>query len=439
MRYLAAGIFLIFYHFHLNAQVFYRNWNCYTISNIRSGSDANNADFTAGTFSNTIVTGSTVSLAVAATTGTFTSRTFDIFQSCIQFTAFQNFSWKTSLPFLKELPLTTENSTDYPSVLGTLQTNLIGYWRLNETTTGTAPGAKDFKDLSGNNNHATKTGTITLGATGLFLSGASSNNTAGYFDLTGVNTLIGNTSSYTMSLWFNLSTFTNGCGGAGTYLFDRAISGGGNPLAGICTKGSSYGFESRCDNGTSLQQVLGGAVVLNKWQNVVIQRDRAAALYRIFTDGVQVNTAADGGGCTVTLDPPRVGRHATGTNQGMTGTVDEIMIWNRALTAAEVAQVYRRGGNRLRFQFRACSKSDCSDNPTFVGPDGTASTYFSELYNNSVQSTGLGNVLTGSPAMTFSNFVSFSLTRNRYFQYRAYLDSNSTTTTPDFNYTALNW
>lgn len=398
-----------------------------------------NADFSAGTFSNTILSGSNVSLAVAATFGTFTSRTFDILQSCIPFTNFLDFSWKTSSPFSKELPLSPESIVNYPSVITTLQNNLIGYWRFNETSVGSVTGSKDFKDFTTNNNHATKTGTITLGSSGRFLNGISSNNSGGYVDLPGVAALIPNTSSYTISAWFNLSTYSNGCGGAGTYLMDRAISGGGNPLAGICTVTNQYGFESRCDNGGSLQQVKGGAIVLNTWQNVVIQRDRTAGLYRIFTDGVQIGSASDGGGCAVTLDPPRLGRHATGATQGMTGALDEVMIWNRALSAAEVLQIYRRGGNDLRFQFRACTTPTCTDNPPWVGPNGTATTYFTENYNNSIQSTGLGTVLTGSPTMTFSNFPSFLLPRSRYFQYRAYLSSNSTATTPDFNYTNIQW
>lgn len=434
-------LLMFFLHKNLQAQVFIpiSNWKCSSASAITNLVDSTNANFSAGTLSSVIVTGSTVSLAVAATTGTFTSRTFDIYTSCNQFTSFLNFSWKTTLPYFKELPVTTESVVDYSSVATTLQTNLIGYWRLNETVTGTAPGSKDFQDFSGSGNHVNKTGAITLGASGRFLNGVSSVNTGGYVDLTGVNTLIGSTSSYTMSVWYRLTAFTNGCGGSGTYLLDRALSGGGNPLAGICTKTSSYAFESRCDSGASLQQVVGGAVVLNTWQHVVIQRDRTAALYRIFTNGVQINTAADAAGCAVTLDPPRLGRHATGATQGMSGRADEVMIWNRALTAAEILQIYKRGGNRIEFQYRTCTSDTCADNPAWVGPDGTATTYFSELNNNSIQSTGLGTVQTGSPTMNFSNFAPFVLLRKRYFQYRAILNSESTATTPDFNYTNIVW
>lgn len=343
------------------------------------------------------------------------------------------------MPFLKELPTTSESIVDYPAAATTLQTNLIGYWRLNEATTGTVTGGKDFEDFSGNGFHAVKTGAITLGSVGRFVKAVSAANGGGYVDLPGAMALIGSTSSYTISVWYKISAFTNGCGGSGTYLLDRALSGGGNPLAGICTKSSSYSFETRCNDGSNLNQVIGPAVVLNTWQNVVIQRDRSAALYRIFGNGIQINTNSDAGGCAVTLDPPRLGRHATGTTQGMTGSADEVMIWNRALTATEILQVYRRGGNRVEFQYRACTSNICADNPAWVGPDGTATQYFSELNNNSVQATSLGNVLTTSPSMGFTNFPLFLLPRNRYFQYRAFLNSDSTANTPDFNSTLITW
>lgn len=110
-----------------------------------------------------------------------------------------------------------------------------------------------------------------------------------------------------------------------------------------------------------------------------------------------------------------------------------------ALTAAEILQVYRRGGNRLQFQFRACSSSTCADNPTWIGTDGTAATFFSELNNNSLPATSIGSVLTTTPTVTFSNFGPFALSRNRYLQYKASLSSDSTANTPDFNWTQLNW
>lgn len=315
-------------------------------------------------------------------------------------------------------------------------TNLIGLWHLNESTTGTAPGAKDFADQSGNGNNVVKTGTITLNAAGRFNKGINSNNSGGYIDLTGVNTLISNTGNFTFAAWFNVTSFTNGCAGSGTYLTDRAVSGGGNPLAGICIRSNAYNMEVRCDSGSGLAQILGGTVITGQWQHVAIQRDRANNLYRIFVDGVQTGTGADSG-CATTLDPFRFGRHATNTSGGLNGSGDEIAVWSRALSAAEILQLYRRGSNRIKFQIKNCTASDCSDNPTWKGPDNTSGTFFTEINNNTTPITGLGTVQTGSPTMTISNFTGVGPYNNRYFQYQIIFETDNTAYSPDIISTTL--
>jgi alpha-tubulin suppressor-like RCC1 family protein/fibronectin type 3 domain-containing protein len=117
------------------------------------------------------------------------------------------------------------------------------------------------------------------------------------------------------------------------------------------------------------------------------------------------------------------------------GSIDEFATWNRPLAAAEISTLYQRGANRVRFQARVCTTQNCSDDPTnanFLGPDGTAGTYFTEAYNVSTQSASpSGNPLLTSPMMAFANFFG-SLTA-QYYQYKAILESdvNPASFTPD--------
>lgn len=98
------------------------------------------------------------------------------------------------------------------------------------------------------------------------------------------------------------------------------------------------------------------------------------------------------------------------------GIIDEIAIWNRALDANEITQLYQRGASRLKFQVRSCDDDHCIGE-TWKGPDGTSSTYFSELLNMSTQAfTPSGTVNKDLPVMTLSNFTS-PPSANRYFQY----------------------
>ena len=58
------------------------------------------------------------------------------------------------------------------------------------------------------------------------------------------------------------------------------------------------------------------------------------------------------------------------------GVFDEVAIWRRALTPAEVASLHRRGALRLSMQVRACADASCGDAPSFAGPGRDPSASF---------------------------------------------------------------
>ena len=97
------------------------------------------------------------------------------------------------------------------------------------------------------------------------------------------------------------------------------------------------------------------------------------------------------------------------------GTIDEVSIFNRALSATEVNDTYKRGALSLKHQVRSCANSNCSDG-TFIGPDGTANTYYSESSNTS----------NNTPSLSLSN-----VGNNRYFQYKSFLDTTDSALTPE--------
>lgn len=65
-------------------------------------------------------------------------------------------------------------------------------------------------------------------------------------------------------------------------------------------------------------------------------------------------------------------------------TVDlaHVTIFRRALEALEVLAAHRRGALRVAIQLRACADATCSDDPPFVGPDGTPETVFDDPVDN---------------------------------------------------------
>jgi hypothetical protein len=166
----------------------------------------------------------------------------------------------------------------------------------------------------------------------------------------------------------------------------------------------------------------------NTWYHFTVTYD--GALLKLYVNGVLDSQTTKSGTIRAETGPLYIGYYngdAWGTGY-YSGSLDEFAIWNRTLSAAEVRQLYRRGANQIRYQVRTCASNDCSDqssttNLGWKGPDNTAGSYFSELYNTTSNVLG-GAALTGLPTMNFSNFGSLSLSTNRYFQYRAILESD---------------
>jgi hypothetical protein len=98
-------------------------------------------------------------------------------------------------------------------------------------------------------------------------------------------------------------------------------------------------------------------------------------------------------GNTTNLDTWRIGNNEdSGGNEGYwNGSIDELAIWNRSLSATEIYSIYRRGQTRLNLSIRSCDDANCdTEEYTFI------------------------NIT--SPQVNLSNEVS----TNRYFQYRYY-------------------
>ena len=96
------------------------------------------------------------------------------------------------------------------------------------------------------------------------------------------------------------------------------------------------------------------------------------------------------------------------------GWMDEIAFFSRQLSPAEIMSSYQRGAFHPKIRIRSCNDAACSGE-TFVGPDGTANTYFSDENNT-----------TPTPPSS-----SPSVPANQYFQYQAILDTDSTLYGPE--------
>ncbi len=440
-------LFTILFLTQIEAQVFIPFSFYHCVLPINSNGDTLNTDFLAGTTSNTTVSGTSVVLSAGQTTGTFTSRVFSIPGNCLVNSNWLSFSWIGSLPYGKLLPdyngvTKNESIADYSGLSSSVfMTGVMASWHMQETSAGTASGGKDFSDYSGNNNHGTISGGVTLNAVGKIGRAVTFDGSSGYINF-GVPSVITGLGNWSTSFWIYPVTLTVNQQII-LYRSDNDLQQGF-----FVTLSSSGQIKLQTVFATKdAQTITSNTLTAGVWSNVVITTDSTVTSTnsKIYINGAQATYtgAVNGSGvkASAAAQPMYIGKTGTTSsptaNAFLNARLQEVTFFNRILNATEVIELYRRGINRVKLQFRSCILANCADLPPWKGPDGTNGTFFTELNNNSAQSTWLGNVLETSPAMIFSNFSSSAISNYQYFQYKATLETDNTTYLPDLKATLI--
>jgi hypothetical protein len=192
---------------------------------------------------------------------------------------------------------------------------LIGYW----------PGDDDATDHAGNND-----GTLQDGVT--FARGQVGD--AFMFDGTSSMVVprapgVQARGSWTYSLWINVAAYPNG---DNTYFIDRNSPSA--PLAGLVAHGSSFQFQVRYDDGSGLGGPVGGTISVSTWKHVAMVRDAGKQFY-LYVDGQNVASIPDSG-ASLTPPPFKLGRHFNAANSGFSGLIDELKVYDGALTSSQI-------------------------------------------------------------------------------------------------------
>lgn len=212
-------------------------------------------------------------------------------------------------------------SASQPQGTGRLDSGLAGYWKLDENT-GT-----NAADASTNGNAGTLTNgpTWTTGKIGSAID----------FDGTDDQVSIPDTDSLDMPNSFSVSA----------WIRPDLLSGYRNIVVKNCggtdTNYTLETFGSELDFGYSdaIYYTSGVGLQTGQWQHVVGTYDWDANLLRIYRDGVQVLTANESHGVPVSTCPVHIGYHWAG--EAFDGRIDDVRIYNRALSADEIADLYR--------------------------------------------------------------------------------------------------
>ena len=237
------------------------------------------------------------------------------------------------------------------------------------------------------------------------------------------------TSDFTFALWVRTTSSCAGNSVAANQVYmgiedsgpDRTFLWLGciRPQAGACSGNApgAGGFagailRSRHDDDDGAGLCGTTDIVDGQWHHLVVTKTgHPAAQVTLYLDGTDESSDS-----VSFLEPLSFAQNTefvigalTGGVYSATASYDEVAVWRRALSAEEVAALYRRGALRLELQVRVCDEPGCADAPAFVGPHADAAARYvddgaSPIGSNPVQ---LGPLPAG-----------------RYFQYRARFEAD---------------
>ncbi|UQA63008.1 LamG domain-containing protein [Polyangium aurulentum] len=370
--------------------------------------DALEGEFGLGTNTATEWAGDRVVLDGTLAEGVFRSRIFDAGAEA----TWETFTWTPAAPYQKPLPGEQLMETSYQEDAFDMDSNILLY---HLDGTGQLSNGAMLFDSSGDENHAAvrASGTLMQYEQGSPIGAALRDGTDTYAALEAewVETW---SDDFTWALWVKT---TQSCAGNKVYLGSEDGSmgphvwlgcadgvslddcgGGVGRAAGVLLSDHTLSGDGTAFCGTT--QINDGA-----WHHLaVVKEDHDQATVTLYVDGEAEDThdAFFSEPLNFTLDPEfGLGAFVDGDYQAE-GSFDEVAMWDRALSADEIAALWRRGALRLSLAVRTCNDPACSDNPPFVGPNGSA-----EGYTDS------------EPTLTPPGDLPLSLPKGRYFQYEA--------------------
>jgi len=208
-----------------------------------------------------------------------------------------------------------------------LSNGLVGYWKMDEASwNGTA---SEVKDASGNGNHGAAAGGATAGA-GKYGNGGVFDGTNDYVTVPN-STNLQLTNNFTLSLWFKAGSTSQ----SQKYLINK------NNYYGILYEyvNDTLEFWSGSGRYTGDDPRVGTGITLadTNWHHIVYSYDgKTLSGYK---DGVQIFSLPKVFTLLTSTDVLYLGSAASAANL-VNGSLDETRIYNRALSPAEVADLY---------------------------------------------------------------------------------------------------
>lgn len=216
-----------------------------------------------------------------------------------------------------------------PAVPTVAADTLIAHYLMNDNAANT-----DVADATGNGHDATASrNTEDMSVTGKISTALSFNGADDYVNIP-AHADLRLTAGGTIMAWIKPNTV----GETGGRIVDKSTTTTGSN-GYLFSIGSSGKLTFRVSGGISISPAED--VTYGEWQHVAIAFDGVRA--KFFVDGAMVSDQA-----YATLPPDvagdvRIGNRAGATDRTFDGAIDDVRIYSRALTAAEIALIYNAG------------------------------------------------------------------------------------------------
>lgn len=224
-------------------------------------------------------------------------------------------------------------------VASTLLNGLISLWEFDEVS-GNAVDTVRSLDLIANNSPGTSSGLLATG------NARTLNGTNQTFSRTSTAELAFGNESFSITCWVSINSFSN----------TRDILGkwGTNSEYILIYSNSLNRFEwvvsDSADTVNRVTATTAGAPSTGTTYMICVTHDAENDNIGICVNAGAVDTQAHSTGVRVGSNNFIVGGRASGLVNFVPGTVDQIAVWGRVLTSAEITELYN-GGNGLAYPF----------------------------------------------------------------------------------------
>ena len=243
---------------------------------------------------------------------------------------------------VQQLYNSTKGSVAAVSPTKTLTSGLVGYWTFDGNSTNWATGKTNDVSGQGNTGTLTSMSTTTSTVMGKIGQGLQFDGSADRYVNVGSNLDFSSGLKFSISFWVKGNTTQ--VSGAG--LIARGNGGGGEQYSLDVNAGVFRFYTYLSDGVTVGVNISASEGPTSTWKHLVVTYNALANSGIMYLNGVSVNSGTTGASLQIASHITSIGsrQSASGSyNLPFNGSIDDVRIYNRALSANEVMQLYKIG------------------------------------------------------------------------------------------------